>query len=445
MVTQLHDPSNLTARQLWEGTEGAGHVLIHGDNGGTPTPIAVDGSGNIGIQLPTGISTEAKQDTQITHLLSIIGNQLPDGHNVTVDNASIAVTGPLTDAELRATPVPVADGGGSLTIDNANLDTPLSTLETTLNNIESGQLPDGHNVTIDNASLDVNLQDGAGTDITSTLDSGKQGLDVNISSADVSLGGGTEYTEGDVDATITGTAMMMEDAGNTMRPAQGSITDGLLVNLGANNDVTVAGVATAAGQLPDGHNVTVDNASLVVVGDVAHDGVDSGAPLKWGGKAFDLEPTVSGTRPGQPDVAANDRTNGQLSLYGAYTEAPVTFYELLTGIDGEYNDVTTTRTSAEIDAWPYRFMDTGMDIVSSGTPTTIQIIVEGTVDGTNWIPMRQGPLGQWIYDDTFLSSEQGVSYETRFRRNKLRVRVVCTGTTATNTFTVDNAYMALGN
>lgn len=41
--------------------------------------------------------------------------------------------------------------------------------------------------------------------------------------------------------------------------APATVADGLLVNLGTNNDVTIAGVATAAGQLADGHNVTIDN------------------------------------------------------------------------------------------------------------------------------------------------------------------------------------------
>lgn len=50
-------------------------------------------------------------------------------------------------------------------------------------------------------------------------------------------GGGTQYTEGDTDATITGTALMMEGAGNTLIPAQGTAADGFLVNLGSNNDV----------------------------------------------------------------------------------------------------------------------------------------------------------------------------------------------------------------
>ena len=50
-------------------------------------------------------------------------------------------------------------------------------------------------------------------------------------------GGGTEYTEGDTDATITGTAFMWEDAADTLEPVSTALP--LPVNLGANNDVTV--------------------------------------------------------------------------------------------------------------------------------------------------------------------------------------------------------------
>jgi len=50
-------------------------------------------------------------------------------------------------------------------------------------------------------------------------------------------GAGTQYTEGDTDASITGTVAMMEGAGNALVPAQGTVADGLLVNLGANNDI----------------------------------------------------------------------------------------------------------------------------------------------------------------------------------------------------------------
>ena len=67
---------------------------------------------------------------------------------------------------------------------------------------------------------------------------------VDASGDQVTLfGGGTQYTEGDTDATITGTAAMMEVASNVLQPIQGTVADGLLVNLGANNDIS--GTVTA--------------------------------------------------------------------------------------------------------------------------------------------------------------------------------------------------------
>lgn len=55
---------------------------------------------------------------------------------------------------------------------------------------------------------------------------------------------GTQYTEGDTDATITGTAALMEVAANTLQPIQGTVADGQLVNLGTNNDVAQSGTWT---------------------------------------------------------------------------------------------------------------------------------------------------------------------------------------------------------
>lgn len=101
---------------------------------------------------------------------------------------------------------------------------------------------------------------------------------------------GTQYTEGDTDSTITGTAALMEVASNTLAPLQGSVTDGLLVNLGANNDVTVtgtvsvAGVATAANQSTiighldgvEGLLTTIDSSADELAGAVATIGTTTG-------------------------------------------------------------------------------------------------------------------------------------------------------------------------
>lgn len=72
-----------------------------------------------------------------------------------------------------------------------------------------------------------------------------------------SFGGGTQYTEGDTDASITGTAMLMEGAANTLVVAQGNATDGLLVNLGSNNDVVIS---------DGGNTITVDGTVAIGTG-----------------------------------------------------------------------------------------------------------------------------------------------------------------------------------
>ncbi len=93
-------------------------------------------------------------------------------------------------------------------------------------------------------------------------------------------GGGTEYTEGDTDATITGSAIMWEDAADTLRavssakplPVDGSgvtqpvsgtfwqvtqpvsIAATVTVDLGGNNDVSLNTGTNAIGRV--GHNIT---------------------------------------------------------------------------------------------------------------------------------------------------------------------------------------------
>lgn len=112
------------------------------------------------------------------------------------------------------------------------------------------------------------IVDGANATIKATVKDllNSNPLTVAITDANgdqiTSFGGGIQYTEGDVDASITGTALMMEGAGNTLVSAQGTVADGLLVNLGANNDVTVTGTVTASAQPGvDIGDVTINNAA----------------------------------------------------------------------------------------------------------------------------------------------------------------------------------------
>jgi hypothetical protein len=126
----------------------AGGLLSVDDGGGSITvdgpltdaqlrAIAVPVSASA-LPLPTGAATGANQSTANSSL-SAINGKLPalasgrvpvdgsgvtqpvsdGGGSITVDSAAgaLSVTGPLTDAQLRNSPVPIGDGGGSITVD----------------------------------------------------------------------------------------------------------------------------------------------------------------------------------------------------------------------------------------------------------------------------------------------------------------------------------------
>lgn len=111
----------------------------------------------------------------------------------------------------------------------------------------------------------------------------------------ITAGSGTSIL---TDDCTTGHAQIMKlaiatDGSATLIPADAS---GLLVNLGANNDVTVTGSVTA-------------------LGDVAHDTGDSGNPQKIGAKA------IAGLN-GATLVAAADRTDLFAGIDGALIVRP---------------------------------------------------------------------------------------------------------------------------
>lgn len=153
-------------------------------------------------------------------------------------------------------PLPVDGSGVTQPVSASSL--PLPTDAATSANQTDGsqktQIVDagGEAVTVTGGKLDVNASaslsgeaipaSGATTAVTVQVVDGS-GNQIT------SFGGGTQYTEGDTDASITGTAMLMEGAGNALVAAQGTASDGLLVNLGDNNDITGTVTANAGTNL----------------------------------------------------------------------------------------------------------------------------------------------------------------------------------------------------
>lgn len=190
---------------LWEDTSDT----LRAVSAAKPLPIDVKNASvavtAASLPLPTGAATSANQTTANGLLTTIAG----------------AVAGTEVQVDVLTMP--------TTTVQATNLDIrDLSSASDTVTVHGDVGVLDQFDLTSSNPAA-VAIVDGNGDQITS-------------------FGGGTQYTEGDTDASITGTAMLMEGAANALVPAQGTVADGLLVNLGANNDVTVAGVSTAANQ-----------------------------------------------------------------------------------------------------------------------------------------------------------------------------------------------------
>ena len=201
---------------------------------------------------------------------TLSANSGVDIGDVTINNAA------------GASAVNIQDGGNSITVDLIST-TITGTVAVTQSGTwdEIGINDSGNSITVDAPiGTPVNVIIGDATRTATVRDTGaSDSLNVSIVDASgnqvTSFGGaGTEYTEGDTDATITGMAVLMEVGSNVLQPIQGTVADGLLVNLGGNNDVTVTGTVAVTqsgtwdevGINDSGNSITVDNPQLSVVG-----------------------------------------------------------------------------------------------------------------------------------------------------------------------------------
>lgn len=302
----------------------------------------------------TGFATSAKQDTIIGHVDGIEGLLTTiDGDTGTI---ATEVAGLLTDTELRATPVPVS---GTVT---ANLGA------------------------TDNAVLD---------DIAADTEAIKTSLAGTLTVT--GGGGGVEYTEGDTDASITGSAIMWEDTGDTLRAVSAAkplpISDaGGAITVDGTVAVTNAGITTIAGAVSgtemqvdvltmptvavtqsgawdevgindSGNSITIDNAQLSVVG--------------TGTEATAMRVTIATDSTG---VLSVDDNGGALTVDGtvAVTNADITTIAgAVSGTEMQVDvltmpTVTVTATNLDVQSG-------GADLATSAQGAAIQTAVE-TID-----------------------------------------------------------------
>lgn len=117
--TELRASAVPVSGTFFQATQPISHAAL------TELAAAINASSQLDVNIAagniTGFATSVKQDTIIGHLdgveaslASIVANQLPDSHNVTVDNASLAVTGTFWQATQPISGTVTANAGTNL-------------------------------------------------------------------------------------------------------------------------------------------------------------------------------------------------------------------------------------------------------------------------------------------------------------------------------------------
>jgi len=254
-------------------------------------PLAVTLKDTDGSYVAVGGGTQYTEDAAaaanpVGTALNLVRDDARGGSLTTTDGDNVAARGtnagelyvkhvdsiPVTGTFFQATqPVSIA---ASVAVTNAGLTALNGAISGTEVQVDVLTMP---TTTVTATNLDIRDIDAATDDITVYGDVGiLDQLDLtNSNPAAVaivdgdgtqitSFGGGVQYTETNIDATITGTALMWEDAADTLVAA--SATKPLPVDLGTNNDVTVTSGSITANA---GTNLNTSALALEAGGNLA--------------------------------------------------------------------------------------------------------------------------------------------------------------------------------
>lgn len=211
LVTALHPSTPLPA-----GSNNIGSVNAIQSGSWTVTAVQPT-AGNLNATVTGTVNTVPPANAS-TNLTEIGGTAVGISNPLFVEVTDGTHTLPTGDSALRPIHTNVDNTvtvSGTVSVSNS------FALDATLTNgTQITKVSDGTNTIFTSAHPafvqgQVNLQDGAGTPLTSTLNSGKQSLDVNVT------GGATnvQYASGTVNSTPTGTvAMGLKTSTNTILP-----------------------------------------------------------------------------------------------------------------------------------------------------------------------------------------------------------------------------------
>lgn len=356
-------------------------VLLVGttDISGTARAVRVTNDGTLKVDV-AALAQESggNLDAIAASIAAVQSGQLPNDHDVNVTNTSLPLpTGAATETTLSSlnSKVTACNTGAIVGTVTANLGTiggaatasnqstiigHVDGIETLLTTIEVNQLPDGHNVTIDNPG---------------------------------DIGGGVQYTEGDVDASITGTAIMWEDAGNTLRSISASNPFPVNIVAGSSSGVQYTDgdltVASPVGTIP----VFDDGGTIIAV--------STANPLPVTGGGGGVQYTDGAVAPANPIGTIPVFVDGSGDIAAVSTTDPLPITGTVTANIGTIAGIATEVTLAAINAKLVSGTDIGdvtVNNAAGGAAVNIQdggnsITVDGAVTVSGTVAATQS--GTW--------------------------------------------------
>lgn len=373
------DPTGTTAQPV---TDNGGSLTVD-DGGGSITvdgTVAATQSGSWTVTANAGtgifsVATEVQSDFDTdggTQSLSLIGLALPASGGAVVGGTA---TDPLRTDPTGTTAQPVTDNGGSLTVDDGGGSLTVDgTVAATQSGTWSVQLTDGSLTasvrnTGSNDSLNVAIVDGSGNQITS-------------------FGGGTQYTDGDTDASPTGTvAMWWDDGDDTVHAASPS------------DPMPVTVVSGGGGGMVDDSPFTPGSSTVVPMGayvdDTGTDSVDEGdigAPRMSATRLLYVT-TFSGSPVAISDGGGTITVDGSVSVSGTVGVTQSTSPWVVGDgggsltVDGPLTDTELRATAVVVDA-----SGTAVPVTDNGGSLTVDGTVAATQSGTWSVQLTDGSL-----------------------------------------------------
>jgi hypothetical protein len=144
---------------------------------------------------------------------------------------------------------------------------------------------------------------------------------------------------------------------------------------------------------------------------------------------------------------ANSNTVDHTSDRGEHVSDIVKYVVVTpTNINTTYDDSPTSAVSAEIDCRRFRTGMFSASITQALAPTDIRFeILFSDVSGGTFYKLSSGFWADNRLDDVVVTGGINRCWEFPVIGNYMEVQIVCTGTTATKTFTVTNARVVLKN